>query len=497
MIELGSIGRSLSERWRRSGLDRWAEAGLMLFALGWCVMRFIGLEKVPYGLSTDETLSGLHVACLAQTGAAADGQRWPLFANGFAGGLYTPTYLYSLYAWTRLFGISISAVRGFSAAVTVAGIIGVGMLARTLAGRRAALLAVTAAALSPWSFQVSRLAVDAPMACALLVWAVYLFLRSPRTGWALGSGVVMAAAAYTYPPVRVEAALVILLLLVVERRRLRPARLGVFFGAIIVLTIPILIRMFDSEFLGRAKSLSILSDDYIRANRGHLTPATFVWKQLLENLFEHLRPSYLFFTGDANLRHSTQIMGELGWLDILAVASVGLALAVLVYRAFHPVPAASSSPPEPPSRLWLVAACGALAFGFAVLPAALCWEGLPHALRSMGGWPAVALFTGAVLAAAWERSPLVPVLALVLAAAQTIHFVPYYFSVYPKDSFGAWDGPLRAAADSRNLAQFARVAQPYSPLGFRYYLIRDFGDTCLSSRARGDQIVTGQLTIGR
>ena len=31
-------------------------------------MRFVGLEKVPYGLSTDETLGGLHVACLAQTG---------------------------------------------------------------------------------------------------------------------------------------------------------------------------------------------------------------------------------------------------------------------------------------------------------------------------------------------------------------------------------------------------------------------------------------------
>ena len=68
----------------------------MLIALGWCAMRFVGLEQVPYGLTTDETLSGLHVVCLAQTGASADGQRWPLFATGFAGGLYTPTYLYTL-----------------------------------------------------------------------------------------------------------------------------------------------------------------------------------------------------------------------------------------------------------------------------------------------------------------------------------------------------------------------------------------------------------------
>jgi 4-amino-4-deoxy-L-arabinose transferase-like glycosyltransferase len=493
MIELRSIGRTVAERWNRGRLDRWAEIGLMLFAFGWCAMRFVGLEKVPYGLSTDETLGGLHVACLAQTGASADGQRWPLYTTGFAGGLYTPTYLYTLFAWTRLFGLSITAIRGLSAAVSIAGIIGVGLLARTVAGGRAARLAMAAAALSPWSFQVSRLAVDAPMATALLVWAVYLFLRSPRVGWAIAGGVVMALAGYTYPPVRLQAALVTLLLLVVERKRLRPARLAAFFGSMAVVTIPLVIRMLDRDFMGRTKALTILNPDYIRANRGHLTSATFVVKQLFENVFLHLGPSYLLFTGDANLRHSTQIMGELGWLDILAVACLGLAIAILIFKAFHP----GRGGETPPSRLWLVAGCGALAFGFGVLPAALCWEGLPHALRSMGAWPAVALFTGAILAAAWTRSPLVPAAALVLAAAQTVHFVPYYFQVYPKDSFGAWDGPLREAADRRDLAAFARVAQPYSPLGFRYYLIRNFGDSCLSSIARADQITSGQLSSGR
>ena len=460
----------------------------MVIALGWCAMRFIGLEKVPYGLSTDETLGGLHVACLAQTGASADGQPWPLFATGIAGGLYTPTYLYTLFAWTRLFGLSITAIRGLSAAASIAGIIGVGLLARTVADNRAARLAMAAAALSPWSFQVSRLGDDAPMAPALLVWAVYLFLRSPRVGWAIAGGVVMALAGYTYPPVRLEAALVTLLLLVVERERLRPARLVAFFGSMAVLAVPLVIRMLDSDFMGRTKALTILNADYVHANRGHLTPATFVVKQLLENLFQHLGPSFLFFTGDANLRHSTQIMGELGWLDIFALGCLGLAVAIVIFRAFRP----GHGGEKPPSRLWLVAGCAALAFGFGVLPAALCSEGIPHALRSMGAWPAVALFTGATLSAAWSRSPLVPALALALAVAQTVHFVPYYFHVYPKDSFAVWDGALREAAERRDLAGFARVARPYPELGFRYYLIRDFGDTCVSSRARAEQITNGR-----
>lgn len=492
MIPLRSIGRSFAERWRRDRLDRWAEVGILVLALGWCAMRFVGLEKVPYGLSTDETLGGLHVACLAQTGVSADGQRWPLFATGFAGGLYTPTYLYTLLAWTRLFGLSITAIRGLSAAVSIAAIVGVGLLARTVGDNRAARLAMAAAALSPWSFQVSRLAVDAPMAAALLVWAVYLFLRSPRVGWAIAGGLVMALAGYTYPPVRLQAALVTLLLLVVERGRLRPARLAAFFGPMAVVAIPLLIRMFDSDFMGRTKALTILNADYIRANRGHLTSATFVVKQLLENLFAHLSPSFLFFTGDANVRHSTQIMGELGWLDILAVACLGLAIAAVIFRSFHLDRGGAS----PPSRLWLVAGCAALGFGFGVLPAALCSEGIPHALRSMGAWPAVALFTGAVLSAVWARSPVVPVLALALAVAQTVHFVPYYFEVYPKDSYEAWGGPLREGADRKDLAAFAREIQAhpdwYAPLGFRYYLIRDFGDSCASSITRADQIMNGR-----
>jgi 4-amino-4-deoxy-L-arabinose transferase-like glycosyltransferase len=492
MIELGSIGRSVAERWRRGRLDHWAEAAVMLIALGWCVMRFVGLEFVPYGLTTDETLSGLHVVCLAQTGASADGQHWPLFATGFVGGLYTPTYLYTLYAWTRLFGTSIAAIRGLSAAASIATILGLWLLGRTVADRRTARLAVAAAALSPWSLQVSRFAVDAPMAVAFLVWGVYLFLRSPRVGWALAGGVVMALAAYTYPPVRLQSVFVTLLLLVLERKRLRLARLAAFFGAIAVLCIPLLVKMFDRNFMDRTTSLMIVNPDYIHANRGHLTSLAFVAKQLLDNLFEHLRPSYLFFTGDANLRHSTQIMGELGWLDILALGCFGGAIALLTYRTFQ----SGRGADQPPSRLWLVAGCAALAFGFGVLPAALCWEGLPHMGRSIGGWPAVALFTGAVLSVAWSYSPLVPALAVLLAVAQTIHFVPYYFHVYPKDSFQAWDGPLRRAAEQRDLAAFARVAQPYSPLGFRYYLIRNFGDSCLSSIARADQITSGQLSSG-
>jgi hypothetical protein len=450
-------------------------------------MRFVGLEQVPLGLSTDETLSGLHVECLAQTGKAGDGQPWPMFATGMGGGLYSPTYLYTLLVWTRVFGISVPSLRGLSAAFSILAIVGLGVLTRRLAGARAARLAMVAGALSPWSFQVSRLAVDAPMTPALLVWGVYLFLRSPRAAWAAASGVVLMLAAYTYSPVRVLLVLLSVFLLVLERRRLTWRRVLAFFGSMLVLGLPLAVNILDGTVLGRARALSIFTTDYVEAHRGHLSPVTFVVKQALENLFEHLRPSYLFFTGDANIRHSTQIMGELGWVDILAVVTFGVALGLYTRRVFRP----SVGPASSPSRRWLVAGAAVLVGAFGTLPAALCWEGLPHALRSMAIWPAVSLFTGVTLSLRWSRFRFMPVLALAVALAQTVHFFPYYFHVYPKEAYAAWDGALLEAAQSRDPVKFAAEARRYPELGYRYYLIRYFGMTCLSSRERAEQITRG------
>jgi hypothetical protein len=228
----------------------------------------------------------------------------------------------------------------------------------------------------------------------------------------------------------------------------------------------------------RAKALSILTDEYVQANRGQLGGKVFRVKQILENMFEHLRPSYLFFTGDPNIRHSTQVMGELGWLDILALGCLAVALGTVIVRAFRPI----AGTVEPASRKWLVAGAAVLGGAFGTLPAALCWEGLPHALRSMSTWPAVALFTGVCLSLCWSKSKLVPIAALALAVAQTVHFVPYYYREYPKQSYSAWSGELLDAANARDRAKFAQASAGISSLGIRYYLIRNFGYTCASSR---------------
>jgi hypothetical protein len=87
---------------------------------------------------------------------------------------------------------------------------------------------------------------------------------------------------------------------------------------------------------------------------------------------------------------------------------------------------------------------------------------------------------------------LVPVVALALALGQTAHFVPYYFRVYPKQSYSAWDGELRDAAETRDESKFAQEAKRFSELEFRYYLLRNFGHTCVSSREQAQKILSGR-----
>jgi len=52
---------------------------------------------------------------------------------------------------------------------------------------------------------------------------------------------------------------------------------------------------------------------------------------------------------------------------------------------------------------------------------------------------------------------------------------------------------VRAAAVSRDPARFAAAARGTDEIGFRYLLIRYFGDTCLSSREHAQRISRGGL----
>jgi len=96
---------------------------------------------------------------------------------------------------------------------------------------------------------------------------------------------------------------------------------------------------------------------------------------VLGNYLEHVSVRFLFISGDSNPRHSTQRFGQLGWLEILAV-SCAIALVLWQRGRFY-------QRSRPLRGAGIYAWCAATGF----VPAALTWESLPHALRSVSVWP--------------------------------------------------------------------------------------------------------------
>lgn len=471
---------------RVAGRARDLDVVVLAVALALLGARFVALELSPPGFYVDEFLGALHAICLSQTGHSSSGQAWPLFAEGGAGGFYTPVFLYLGAAWTRLFGPSIYAFRALAAFAGVMTVLGVTALAKRAGGPRFAFWTFVLASLSPWGFQFSRIAWDPPLYPAFLVWAVYVWLG--RRGTILEgalSGALFAGALYSYPPARIGAPLLFTALLVAGWSRLRWRQLVGFGLSATALLAPLALRYRDPGFRERGASLAIFSEGFLRDQRGHWPPWLFVIRSLFDNIAAHFRPSFLFFGGDENLRHSTQYFGELGLLDAFALV-MGLALlAALVREQTHPGDrdgrfAAAFGARTLASYFGL--ACTGILCG--ILPAALTWEAIPHALRAIGAWPFYSLFGAGLLVLGEARWPAARAGACGVAVLHGALMLFVYFRLYPPLAEGAFSSSLHdsfARTSALGPGDKASLIAHELPEGIRYYLIRSRKYDCTTS----------------
>ena len=452
----------------------------------WLVLRFVGLEQSPPGFYGDEFRAALHAICIGETGESAYGERWPLFVGGAGGGFYTPPFLYFSAAWAQLFGYSITSFRAIAAFFSVLTIAALYAWVRRTAGREIAAWTVFVAALSPWSFQFARIAWDPPLAPAFLMLALWAWLRWSALPAGLLAGVLAALAMYAYPPMRIQAPLVFAALFAVELagRRLRTdAVLGFALGAGVVV-LPLLVYTFSGDLNQRGLAEAVFSPEFVRENRGADSAGLFILKTTLANFAAHFSPGYLFFTGDANARHSTQRIGELGFVEVLGV---GIGVMLILERWLGTGARAPANEPQgngPPgdwgARRLVCFSCFALLAG--ILPAALCYTGVPHALRSSGAWPFQAVVFGFLLARfAGNGARAVGVIAAV-AVLHSAYFAHGVFVEYPKIDDRWFHGAIKRVLSASEIdTRQARRIAAIVPEGYRYFRILEDGLDCRSS----------------
>jgi len=464
---LPSPALSLNDRIRSEPVRRASIRLLVALGVVWLAVRFFGLGTSPPGFFMDEATPAINAMCLAETGRNIQGETWPLYSHAAGGGSHTLVLLAFDTVWIKIFGTSrasFRAVSGFFILLTTLGLFFTARdavklippsddrtdeVARSVFPR----LALLAALVSPWAFHFSRVGWDPPVAPAFMMWSIAAVLRSHRASrasfvWSVLAGACAALSMIAYAPLRAVVPLVLLLEVVLlwsitpswaDRWRLLRDMLfaSVTAAALLASTIGMLL---DGKINERMNNVAIWRADWISEHAISTPPWRFLVETFLDNMLVHLRPSFLFFDGDAVLRQSPHISGQLSPVDILALAVVAFVFALAIARTIRGTRGnLQLQTPSSQTSRWMLAMALAIAvcWLFALVPSALTFDGIPHAIRSLAAWPFIALFTGSILAMAWSRLPwLPPVLALV-ALLHTIYYLPAYFHAYD-DAANHW-----------------------------------------------------------
>jgi hypothetical protein len=177
----------------------------------------------PPGYHRDEASISFNAYSIETTLRDEDGNFLPLFFRSF-GDYKSPLYPYLLAAVFRVSGPSAEVARGLSAVLVLLAVLLLGVLAKRVTGDGAVALAVVLlAGLTPWLFELGRLAIEASTQPLVLTGLFLALHRTWRRGrWCVGEGIaagaLLGALTYSYTGSRLLGPLLALALLVFAGR---------------------------------------------------------------------------------------------------------------------------------------------------------------------------------------------------------------------------------------------------------------------------------------
>ena len=457
---------------------------LTLISLSALTLRYWQLDRIPYGFHVDELSGSVDIGCMSTEGVDVNNSVHPIFSNVNYGTPKPPTYIYPAVVWSKIFGYSVASLRALSVTVHILGIVGLFFLARSFFGWRYAILTMTVASLSPWTWNLSRMAFESLFSTTFLIWGIFFFLKPTKILSIILAGLFFVAAMYSYPPFRVQIPLMLLTLIIYTYRSkswtLRSWSIFIF--AMIMPLIPLIQKILCGELQKRFNAISIFSKEYLNSinSPGHFIDIVTIF---LNNYFTHFNWDFLFLTGDPSYVHSTRHFGILGWLDILALAMGliwGLKLLIKKGRNNNPLILQNSF------ILFLLAN---ILIG--VVPAALTNSELPNSLRITGSWPFMCLLSGFLLWQACENWWGAWIGTSILSILFAVMFFNIYFKVFPQEGkgmFAYWTldqaNTLKTDEDWLKFVLLYR-RQDYNA---RYFLMQYRGLSCAQSKNMWDGV---------
>lgn len=278
------------------------------------------LDDIPRGLYVDETSIGLNAASIATTFRDEHGKFLPIYFEAF-GEYKNPLYIYTASLLFLIFGINDFALRMTSFLFFLIFFIGFIVLTKQLFPHNKHILgySLLAAGFLPWIFTLSRISFEVISQPAVMVWAVYFYVRTYadleaskyQNLSAIIAGALIGVSVYTYSTSRVLSfAFLLSILLIYYQRRYWRSHAWVILSAGVSLIPYVLFSLSNPGAL--THRFSLLTYIY-NAQLSLLDKASI----FLTNYFSYLDLDFLLINGDLNLRHHSGMNGEIYFAVII------------------------------------------------------------------------------------------------------------------------------------------------------------------------------------
>jgi len=349
---------------------------LFLILLIASFFRLWHLNSIPPGLYPDVAMNGNNALEAIKTGD------YKIFypENNGREGLFINLQALSL----KIFGIHIWSLKIVAALIGILTVLGLYLLTKELFlkiynSRIIALLSTLFLAISFWHVNFSRIGFRAIMVPFCLVWSFYFLFKIINANssilYPLLAGFFFGLGFHTYIAFRMAVIILAVPIIWMVLDFLKKGGLkwqyGLWILAIILTALPIGLYFLHNpqDFIGRAGGVSIFSQE---------NPA----KALISSTVKTL--GMFNFRGDWNWRHNFSGSPELFWpVGILFIIGLIFSIKKLI-----------KSIKEKNSYSFLIFSFLLIWFAVMLLPAILTYEGIPHAIRSIGVIPAVYIFAG-------------------------------------------------------------------------------------------------------
>lgn len=351
--------------------------GLLIVLLAFFI-RTYHLSSIPAGVYPDEAVNGTDAL------AANASHHWKLFYTNNNGreGLFMNLIALGF----TLFGVSVVTLKMWSVLAGTLTVLGMILLGEELfRSRRAGLIAGFLTATTFWAINFSRISFRASLLPFVLVFTIFFLIRGIQKKKIIDyaiAGMFFGLGTYTYIAFRIAPLILIVLLaaFIISRKRFLATHwkeIAAFSFAMILVALPMLVNfaIHPELFTSRTGEVSVFNP---AVNGGHLllTIGASFGKTLAE----------FNFYGDQNWRQNLPTQPELPIIiGMFFLAGLFYSIYEFFYLLYRRIKSGERS-----ERLILVSLL--LSWFFVMLlPAAMTYEGIPHALRSIGSMPAALL----------------------------------------------------------------------------------------------------------